>query len=92
MPKLRNHRHEIFAVELAAANPPLRAYLAAGYKPARGARFNALRLRNAPEIRARVNELREAEAKVYSAGHTNSARCSTGQMNLQSELHRTGTS
>jgi len=89
MPKLRNHRHEIFAVELAAANPPLRAYLAAGYKPARGARFNALRLRNAPEIRARVNELREAEAKVYSA---NSARCSTGQMNLQSELRRTGTS
>ena len=60
MPKLRNHRREIFAVELAAANPPLRAYLAAGYKPTSVARFNALRLRNAPEVRARVDELLEA--------------------------------
>src|SRR5215831_17519175 len=80
MAKLRNLRHEIFAVELAADKPPLRAYLAAGYKPTPTARFNAFRLRNTPEIRARVVELLEAVAKTRHAGRTMPPRYSAGEM------------
>jgi len=51
----------MFALALAAGKLPLRAYLAAGYNQASTARFNAFRLRNKPEVRARVEELLVAE-------------------------------
>jgi hypothetical protein len=65
---LPNRKHEIFAIELATGAPLESAYLAAGYKPGRAARFNASRLRNKPWLRARLNELFDAAAKDAVVG------------------------
>jgi len=65
---LPNRKHEIFAVELATGAPLESAYLTAGYKPGRAARFNASRLRNKPWLRERLNELFEAAAKDAVVG------------------------
>lgn len=58
MPVLRNPKHEKFAQELAAQRPAAEAYVTAGYadNPA-STPHNARRLRNTPDIQARVKEL-----------------------------------
>jgi hypothetical protein len=65
---LPNRKHEIFAVELATGAPLESAYLTAGYKAGRAARFNASRLRNKPHLRERINELFVAAAKDAVVG------------------------
>jgi hypothetical protein len=65
---LPNRKHEIFAVELATGAPLESAYLTAGYKAGRAARFNASRLRNKPHLRERINELFAAAAKDAVVG------------------------
>lgn len=68
MPKLKNHRHELFAQSIAKGMIATEAYKAAGYKRDRG---NSSRLYKEPIIRARVDELvgRAAEAAEVEAQH-----------------------
>lgn len=69
---LRNARHEAFAREIAANEPPfgdtrpalLAAMLAAGYVPSLP---NGRKLRNSPEVATRVLQLRAAHAEFYCA-------------------------
>jgi hypothetical protein len=67
--KLRNHRYEKFAQEIAAGTGPRQAYIIAGYEPDRA---NHNRLLRRAEVAARIRELKEerefaAHAAVMSA-------------------------
>lgn len=69
MPQLRNRRHECFAREIAAMAPFASAYAAAGYGgDPRWFRFNASRLANKPDVKARIEEL-QAEFNASAAIH-----------------------
>jgi hypothetical protein len=57
MPRLKNRRHEHFAIEVASMTPPHRAYLLAGLKDSKWAPYNASKLANAPAVAARIAEL-----------------------------------
>ena len=58
MPQLRNRRHECFAREIAAMAPFASAYAAAGYSgDPQWFRYNASRLANKPDVKARIEEL-----------------------------------
>jgi phage terminase small subunit len=59
MPRLRNPRRERFAVEVASMTPVDRAYVLAGYRETCWARPNGSRLAHMPEVKARIEELRE---------------------------------
>lgn len=60
MPALRHVPHEVFALAIAENRPLLEAHKEAGYVPEPG---NAKRIRNRPEVRARINELRNEAAE-----------------------------
>jgi phage terminase small subunit len=60
MPALENVKHEAFALEYAEGRTLLEAHKAAGYVPDAG---NAKRLRKRPEVRARIQELRQEAAE-----------------------------
>lgn len=60
MPALRHVPHEVFALAIAENRPLLEAHKAAGYVPEPG---NAKRIRNRPEVRARIDELRNEAAE-----------------------------
>jgi phage terminase small subunit len=65
MPKLKNRKHEHFAVEVASMTPPDRAYLLAGFKDSKWARYNAQKLANSPAVAVRLAELqREFAARA----------------------------
>jgi hypothetical protein len=69
MPQLRNRRHECFAREIAALTPLASAYAAAGYAgDPQWFRFNASRLVNKAEVKARIAEL-QAEFNQTAALH-----------------------
>jgi phage terminase small subunit len=57
MMRLRNPRHELFAIEVAAGTPPDRAYVAAGFKGGKWARPNASKLAHMPKVAQRIAEL-----------------------------------
>ena len=60
MPQLRNRRHECFAREIAAMAPFASAYASAGYSgDPQWFRYNASRLANKPEVKARIAELQD---------------------------------
>lgn len=59
MPRLQNRKRERFAIEIASMTPLERAYIEAGYKASLWSKFNASKLANTPEVRARIDELRE---------------------------------
>lgn len=58
MPKLKNRKRERFAIEVASMTPYDRAYVAAGFKDSQWAPYNANKLAHAPEVEARIEELR----------------------------------
>lgn len=60
MPALRHVPHEVFALAIAENRPLLEAHKAAGYAPEPG---NAKRIRNRPDVRARIDELRREAAE-----------------------------
>ena len=60
MAKLENHKHEVFAQELAKGLPSAEAYVNAGYSFNEG---NASRLKSNDKVQARVAELQERGAK-----------------------------
>ena len=60
MPKLENHKHELFAQALAKGEPSAAAYVQAGYSFNEG---NASRLKSNEKVIARVAELQERGAK-----------------------------
>jgi Terminase small subunit len=67
--KLRNHRYEKFAQEIAAGTGPRQAYVIAGYEPDRA---NHNRLLRRAEVAARIQQLKEerefaAQAAVMPA-------------------------
>jgi len=70
MPACRNHQHELFARALAeeylrvplSSTPEQDAYKRAGYAPHRG---NPHRLKEEPDVKARIDELME-EAREYA--------------------------
>jgi hypothetical protein len=57
MPKLRNRKREMFAIEVAAMTPLDRAYVLAGYSDTPWARYNASKLAHMPEVAARIDDL-----------------------------------
>lgn len=61
MPRLRNHRHELFAESMADGKSRAEAMLAAGYNYHRG---NQNRLAQSPDVIARVEELRKASDHI----------------------------
>jgi hypothetical protein len=63
MARLRNSRHERFAVEVASMVPIARAYVLAGFPDTQWARPNGSRLAHTPTIAARIQELREEFSK-----------------------------
>ena len=67
---LANRKWEIFAAAIAAGDPLVVAYEAAGYKPGYSSRFNASRLRNSPPVKERIEEwlAQHAERAVVSIG------------------------
>lgn len=60
MPALRHVPHEVFALAIAENRPLLEAHKEAGYVPEPG---NAKRIRNRPDVRERINELRNEAAE-----------------------------
>jgi hypothetical protein len=63
MAPLPNRKRELFSHAIAAGEPLALAYTRAGYKEGYSARFNASRLRNMPEVKARITEILEASAQ-----------------------------
>jgi Terminase small subunit len=57
MPKLKNRKREMFAIEVAAMTPLDRAYVLAGYSDTPWARYNASKLAHVPEVATRIDEL-----------------------------------
>lgn len=57
MPPLQNAKHERFCREYASGETLPAAYVRAGYLDSKNAPFNASRLRNRPDCRARIDEL-----------------------------------
>lgn len=62
MARLRNPRHELFAIECACGTPLDRAYTVAGFKGGRWARPNASKLAHRPEVAVRIGELQQQYA------------------------------
>jgi hypothetical protein len=72
--RLRNSRHERFAREIAALTPLATAYREAGFGgDPRWHRFNASKLANKPNVKARIEELR-LEFEKMSAIHVDYVR------------------
>src|SRR5271163_3014697 len=72
--RLRNTRHERFAREMAALTPLATAYREAGFGgDPRWHPFNASKLANKPNIKARIEELR-IEFEAMSAIHLDYVR------------------
>lgn len=63
MPEIKNKQHEKFAQHVASGYSQRQAYIAAGYKDNRG---NAAQLAKKPDIRARINELKEQNFVIES--------------------------
>jgi phage terminase small subunit len=63
MPILRNTRHEMFAQFLAQGKSATGAYVEAGYKDSKSARFRASRLRTNGNVQKRIDELKQKVAK-----------------------------
>jgi hypothetical protein len=61
--RLRNPKHERFAVEVASMVPVARAYVLAGYPDTEFARPNGSRLAHEPKVAARIQELRDEFSK-----------------------------
>jgi hypothetical protein len=57
MARLRNPKHELFAIEIASGVPCDRAYVAAGYPNSKWARPNGAKLAQQPKVAARIGEL-----------------------------------
>jgi Terminase small subunit len=57
MPRLKNRRHEAFAIDVAACTPYDRAYIAAGYTNSGWAVYNGNRLAHVPAVADRIAEL-----------------------------------
>jgi hypothetical protein len=62
MGRLRNVRHELFAIEVAAGTPVDRAYVAVGFKGGKWARPNGSKLAHKPHVGQRIAELQQQYA------------------------------
>lgn len=70
MPVLDNPRHEAYAQARARGLDVRASYIEAGYKSRKASPSAAWRLNNRPEIRTRMAEIRECEAKALQYDKT----------------------